>query len=509
MNTSMSSIKKVLIANRSEVARRIQATLHARGIQTIAVFESSDASLAYVASATYAYLLSGSGFSAYQAQDELIEIALCAGADAIHPGYGFLAENALFAQKVIDAGMIWIGPSPEIISCMGDKHQARQLAEHADVPVVPAVHLDNVNPDDWQDALAAAQQIGFPIILKDPLGGGGKGMRRVEGTQDFAASWQRVCSEAGKLTGGRQILVEKYLTQARHIEVQIAGDGVSWIHLYERECSIQRRHQKIIEEAPCSFVSQTTLDKMYQVALQLAQKVNYSSIGTVEFIVTSDEQFYFLEMNTRLQVEHSITELTTGIDLVGLQLDVAQCGQLSLTQADVVRRGHAIECRIYAENPEHNFMPATGTLLNVAIPTISFGRIDYDLHKELAVTPFFDPMIAKVSTYGATRQQATQFMHQVLSEFLLDGVTTNSNFLKNILNHELFATGSFHTQLLADTNLVQTLAQHSDRDDQTISQEHIALIAAIIVQSQPQKNKTQMSSQYVRQHNGWKDRQWE
>lgn len=506
----MSSIKKVLIANRSEVARRIQATCHAHGMQTIAVFDSNDASLAYVANATYAYPLSGTGFAAYQAQDELIEIALCAGADAVHPGYGFLAENAAFAQKVIDAGMIWIGPKPETIFCMGDKHLARQLAELAGVPVVPAVLVSNVNPDDWHDACAAAEMIGFPIILKDPRGGGGKGMRRVDCAQDFVASWQRVCSEAEKLTGGRQILVEKYLTQARHIEVQIAGDGASWIHLYERECSIQRRHQKIIEEAPCAFVAQETLDAMYQVALKLAQKVNYTSIGTVEFIVTPDEQFYFLEMNTRLQVEHSITELTTGIDLVGLQLDVAQTNKLSLTQADVVRRGHALECRIYAENSEQNFMPATGTLLRVAIPTIPFGRIDHDLHQQLAVTPFFDPMIAKVSTYGATRQQATAFMHQTLSELRLDGVTTNINFLKNLLQHELFTSGAFHTQLLADKNLVQSFAEYSDRGNQKIPQEHIAIIAAMLAISQSQKNNTQPRGiQQARPHNGWKDRQWE
>ncbi len=505
----MSNIKKVLIANRSEVACRIQATCHARGIQTIAVFESNDAYLAYVARATYAYRLSGSGFSAYQAQDEIIEIALRAGADAVHPGYGFLAENASFAKKVINAGMIWIGPAPEVISCMGDKHLARQLAQESGVPVVPAFHLDHVNPDDCYDAFAAAQQIGFPIILKDPFGGGGKGMRRVDCAQDFAASWQRVCSEASKLTGGRQILVEKYLTQARHIEIQIAGSGASWIHLYERECSIQRRHQKIIEEAPCAFVTQETLDKMYCVALQLAKKVNYTSVGTIEFIVTPDEQFYFLEMNTRLQVEHSITELTTGVDLVSLQLDVAQAGKLPLTQADIIRRGHAIECRIYAENPEQNFMPATGMLHHVAIPTIPFGRIDHDLYKGLTVTPFFDPMIAKVSTYGATRQQAAAFMHQALSEFILNGVITNINFLKNILQDELFTTGAFHTQLLADKNLVQSLAEYGDRSGQIIPQEHIALIAAMLSQPQPKKNNTQMSAQVVRQQDGWKDRQWE
>lgn len=501
---------KILIANRSEVARRIQATCHARGIQTIAVFDHNDASLAYVAHATYAYLLSGSGFSAYQAQDELIAIARDAGADAVHPGYGFLAENALFAQKVIDAGMTWIGPTPKVISCMGDKHQARQLAQDAGVPVVPAVHMNNVNPDDYADALAAAQRIGFPVILKDPLGGGGKGMRRVDCAQDFAANWQRVCSEAGKLTGGRQILVEKYLVQARHIEVQIAGDGLSWIHLYERECSIQRRHQKIVEEAPCAFVTQSTLDTMYAVALQLAQKVNYTSIGTVEFIVTPDEQFYFLEMNTRLQVEHSITELTTGVDLVGLQLDIAQTGAMPLAQADVIRRGHAIECRIYAENPELHFMPATGALSNVAIPTLPFGRIDHDLYTGLEITPFFDPMIAKISTYGATRQQAVEFMRQALSEFVLDGVITNIHFLKNLLLQKLFLTGNFHTQLLADKDVVEALTNYRDNEQEKIPLEHVALIAAMLAQLQSKQNSDQLQVvQHMRQHDGWKDRQWE
>lgn len=507
-------MKKVLIANRSEIARRIQATCHARNLKTVAVFDQYDAASAYVASAHQVYQLSGSGFSAYQAQEELIDIALHSGVDAIHPGYGFLAENALFAQKVIDAGLTWIGPSPDVIACMGNKHEARQLAQQAAVPVIPATIIKNIQADAWEQALAAAHVIGFPVMLKDPLGGGGKGMRRVEHEHEFAAAWQRVCSEAKKLTGGDQILIEKYLERVRHIEIQIAGDGQDWIHLYERECSLQRRHQKIVEEAPTRFVSIATVEQMYAAALRLAQQVGYTSVGTVEFVVTPDEQFYFLEMNTRLQVEHSITELTTGIDLVNLQLDIAQTGKLSLTQADVVRRGHALECRIYAENPEQNFMPATGTIYHLALPSLPFGRLDHDLYQGLEITPFFDPMIAKLSTFGKTREQVVALMEAALHEFIIDGVTTNINFLKVLLQENFFVKGTFHTQLLSDQNLVQRIVQNrdlkrcSDGIDQEIPLEHIALIAAAFEQEQraQQPVRTQKQQNY---RDGWKDRQWE
>lgn len=502
----MTIMKKILIANRSEIARRIQVTCHARGLKTIAVFEQNDAASAYVASADQAFRLSGSGFGAYQDQEELIEIALRAGADAVHPGYGFLAENSSFAQKVIDAGLIWVGPHPAIITLMGDKHHARLCAVQAGIPVIPAGIIQHARGDESERACEVARSIGFPVMLKDPLGGGGKGMRRVDDEQDLAASWQRVCSEAKKLTGGDSILIEKYLDQVRHIEVQIAGDGKTWIHLHERECSLQRRHQKIVEEAPSKFVSQSTLEKMYAAALKLAQHVQYTSVGTVEFIVTPDEQFYFLEMNTRLQVEHSITELTTGIDLVGLQFDVACHGVLPLKQDEVMRIGHALECRIYAENPEQNFMPATGIIHHLDFPSLPFGRLDHDLYEGLEITPFFDPMIAKISTYGKTREQATALMLAALKQWMVDGVITNIHFLENLLQQEFFINGKFHTQLLADKNLIRRVVEFDMSNEQLIPQEHIALIGAMLQLEQSQKSKPKSKQD---QRDGWRYRQWE
>lgn len=503
-------MKKILIANRGEIARRIQATCHAQGIKTVAVFEEHDALSSYVAHAHQAYPLCGQGFSAYQAQDELIEIALRACVDAIHPGYGFLAENACFAQKVIDAGLIWIGPSPNVIAGMGNKYEARRLAQHAAVPVIPAIIVNNIQADEWEQGFKAACEIGFPVMLKDPLGGGGKGMRRVHDEHEFVVAWQRVCSEAKKLTGGDQILIEKYLEQVRHIEIQIAGDGQSWIHLYERECSLQRRHQKIIEEATTQFVSTITLENMYAAALRIAQYVGYTSVGTVEFVVTPDEQFYFLEMNTRLQVEHSITELTTGIDLVGLQFDIAQHGVLSLTQGDIIRSGHALECRIYAEEPEQNFMPATGIICHLGLPSLPFGRLDHDLYQGLEITPFFDPMIAKISTYGKTREQAIDRMRAALSEFIIDGLVTNIHFLKNLLIQEFFKKGFFHTQLLNDHDFLQKILHGIDDNQEKQTQEHIALIAAFLLSEQLEKNRDSLGSSNIQLlYDGWKERRWE
>lgn len=499
-------MKKIFISNRSEVARRIQSTCRSLDIETVAVFEDKDSFSSYVSSANQAYQLSGVGFQAYQAQDELVSIAVKSGADAVHPGYGFLAENSLFAQKVIDAGLTWIGPSPSIIACMGNKCEATKIAAQAGIPVIPSVSIDVIGIDSFEHALSEAKKIGFPVLLKDPLGGGGKGMRFVGNEYDFALAWASVCSESQRLTGSQKIIVEKFFCNVRHIEVQVAGDGNSFIHLYERECSIQRRHQKIIEESPSSFVSQFTLEKMYEASIRLASCVGYSSLGTIEFIVTEDERFYFLEMNTRLQVEHSITELTTGIDLVELQIIIAQTGILPINQQSIIRQGHAVECRIYAENTHKNFMPMTGIITRLQIPSIPFGRVDHDLYDGFEVSSFFDPMIAKISTYAPDRKNCLRRMISALDDFIIDGVQTNNNFLKSLLRNNCFVSGNFSTQLLGDKNFINELNNIDNLNCKDYKD--IALIAAAIKDFIFEESEINQSNDQNCFDN-WKEQLWE
>ena len=470
-------LKKVLIANRSEIALRIQHSCHVAGITTVAIYAPEDRDSRFVSSAHEAYGLSLSGSAAYLNQDEIIGIALRCQADGIHPGYGFLSENWLFAQRVIDAGLVWIGPSPESIRSMGDKNNARDLMEKAGVPIIPGQLVDHAYDQSIEYVAKVAQQVGYPLILKDPMSGGGKAMRQVLSPQDLESSWLMVCSESKKMTGSNQMLIERLIQSGRHVEIQVVGDGTTCIHLYERECSIQRRHQKIIEETPCTFLSSATLASMYDAALKAARAVCFVSIGTVEFIVTPDEHFYFLEMNTRLQVEHSITELTTGIDLVALQLYIAQQGALPLAQEQIFRTGHAIECRIYAEDPENNFMPSTGTLYRFFVPHAPFMRIDHDLVQGKDVTPFFDPMIAKISAFGADRDHAKNNMLAVLQKTEIAGIKTNILFLQTILKSDAFAQGAFHTQWLSDKSVVAALLSVQDIKDQKI-----ALIAALLLE---------------------------
>jgi acetyl/propionyl-CoA carboxylase alpha subunit len=335
---------------------------------------------------------------------------------------------------------------------MGDKNQARGIAQAAGVPTVPGAKLENItkintNQPNFQNALVIAKQVGFPLILKDPLGGGGKGARRVNNEAEFENALNMTISESQKLTGTTTILLERYLENARHIEIQIAGDGQNFVHLFERDCSLQRRYQKIVEEAPCKFVSKQTLERMYIAAISLAKTVNYQSVGTIEFMVTQQE-FYFLEMNTRLQVEHSVTEMTTGIDLVALQLQIAQTNKLTITQEDITQRGHAIECRIYSEDPKNNFAPCTGKINYLEIPQMPFIRVDHALTPGCEISPFFDPMQAKVTVFGQTRELAAAYMRNALKNFHISGVTTNIEFLRSLISTEEFKHGNFHTQTL-------------------------------------------------------------
>jgi acetyl/propionyl-CoA carboxylase alpha subunit len=497
----MGKFNKILIANRGEIALRIQQTAHAMEIQTVAVFARQDNASPHVSGADQAFLINLDGYKAYLEQDRIIEIAKKSGCDAIHPGYGFLSENAGFAQKVVDSGLCWIGPNPETIRLMGDKNQARLIAQKAGVPTVPGAETN------FEQALCTAREVGFPLILKDPLGGGGKGTRRVSNLSEFEEALKTTRSEAQKLSGTSTILLERYLEKARHVEVQIAGDGVNYIHLFERDCSLQRRYQKIVEETPCKFVSKQTLEKMYRAAVNLAKSVGYKNIGTIEFMVTAQEEFYFLEMNTRLQVEHSVTEMTTGIDLVALQLEIAQTQKLKLKQNDVVRRGHAIQCRIYSENPKENFTPCTGRINYIETPKMPFIRIDSALEKGAEITPFFDPMQAKVTVLGQNRKMAISYILQALKNFRIQGVTTNIKFLEKLLRTKNFLTGRFDTQTVSSEFVKKLCLDNED----TLATGEIGAIAATILQLV--QNKFTPSPRYrldkKQKINAWQSQKWQ
>lgn len=511
---SEKTIKKVLIVNRSEIALRVCHACKALGLQTVVVYGASDVGARYVHEADQAYELTGHGFSAYTKQDEILAIAAKAGVDAIHPGYGFLSENAQFARRVIDVGLIWVGPSPESMLLMGDKIQARNLAVSVGVPVVPGQFVNLLEDDHLARARAAVAALGYPVIIKDPRSGGGKAMRKVTEAAEFEAAWGAVVSEAGRMTGSTELLVEKYLEHGRHVEVQVVGDGVRVIHLFERECSIQRRHQKIVEEAPCHFVPQPTLDGMYDAALTLAHAVKYQGVGTVEFMVMPDGAFYFLEMNTRLQVEHSVTEMTTGFDLVALQLEVAQTGHLPYEQKEIRRHGHAIECRIYAEDPSKNFAPSTGVLTHLHLPHGPWMRHDHDLEVGREITPFFDAMIAKLTTYGPTRAIACGYMVDALRQYGISGLTTNIAFLRRLLMNEDFVAGNFDTQTLKNEAFLSQLTTPDllDPDVKVVAATAVALVKELQRAQERDVLQTRcVEPQDLRGHglvSRWKGRQW-
>lgn len=496
-------MKKILIANRSEIASRIIFTCKTLGIKTVCIYSDEDKFLPYVYHADESYALSESGYQAYTNQNNIIQIAIKTKVDAVHPGYGFLSENAQFAQKVITSGFIWIGPNPECIDLMGDKIQAKQTMGKSGIPVIPGFSISkNLGLEEIQKK---ADLIGFPILLKDPWGGGGKAIKKVTTKDELKDALFNIQTEAKKLTGSENIILEKYIENGRHIEIQIAGDGQKLIHLYERECSIQRRHQKIIEETPCNFIDPQILEKMYKAALRVAQTIKYNNIGTVEFIVTPDQKFYFLEMNTRLQVEHSVTEMITGIDLIALQIELAQTQKLKYKQHEITKQNHAIECRVYSEDPQNNFTPSTGTIKNLQIPTDPFLRIDHNLEENQNITPLFDPMIAKITTLGKDRNLAIKNMISALNNLKIDGIKTNISFLKAILNSTEFSTGKIHTQLLNENFLESISTQILNLTDSTEAE--ICLIAATLfseAQLNPNMPKTTKTTL-----NKWKTQQWE
>ncbi len=437
-------MKSILIANRGEIAVRVARTCREMGIKTVAVYSDVDRDSLHVREADLAFPLGGSApGESYLVQDKIIDAAKKSGAEAIHPGYGFLSENASFADRVAREGLIWVGPPASAIQAMGSKTEARALMIAAGVPVVPGTKGAVSSADE---AIAFAKKFGYPVLLKAAAGGGGKGMRVVREEADLAAALAAAQREAKSSFGDDAVYVEKYLEEPKHIEVQIFADKHGdAIYLGERECSMQRRHQKIIEEAPSAAVTADLRKRMGETAVMAAKACGYANAGTCEFLLDKSGEFYFLEMNTRLQVEHPVTELVTGLDLVRLQIEVARGEHLKLTQADVQLRGHAIEVRVYAEDVLSGFLPSTGTL-EVWRPAAGPGlREDTGMYEGSEISRFYDPMISKLVAYGENRGAAIDRMRRALREYYVAGVMTNIGFCNFVLKREEFRSGNFDT----------------------------------------------------------------
>ncbi len=441
-------IKKLLVANRGEIARRIMRTAHDMGISTVAIFAEGDARAPFVNEADTAIFLEGrTSTETYLDVEKVINACKRSGADAVHPGYGFLSENEGFAQAIIDAGIKWIGPSPEVIGLMGDKLSAKNLMTEAGVPTLPAIEIT-----DKLDVLKAADEIGYPVLVKASAGGGGRGMRIVETKEDLEAAVEGAKREALNSFGDDTVFLEKWLDVSRHVEIQILGDTHgNLVHCFERECSIQRRHQKIIEEAPSPAVTEDIRERMGAAAIAAAKKLGYSSAGTVEFLLSGDE-FWFLEVNARLQVEHPVTEEIIGKDLVREQIRVAEGEALSFNQEELSIDGHAIEARLYAENPEKNFLPSPGPVIAWEPSTIGRARFDSGVETGSIITTEFDPMIAKVTVHAPTRREAAARLARVLETTRIQGLTTNRDFLVNTLRTDEYISGDTTTDFIERVN---------------------------------------------------------
>ncbi len=463
--------KKVLVANRGEIAVRVIRACRELGIVPVAVYSEADRDALHVRHAFEAYCLGPApSVESYLRIDKVIEVALDAGVDAVHPGYGFLAENPVFAAAVHDAGMTWIGPPPSAMQVMGDKVTSRQAMEDAGVPIVPG----SKEPVSDDDASGVAGDIGYPVMVKASAGGGGKGMRRVDSEEDLISALRAARSEAGSAFGDDRIYIEKCIDRPRHVEVQVLSDSHgNHLHLFERDCSIQRRHQKLVEESPCPVLDAATREQMAAVAVRAAEAIDYRGAGTVEFLLSADGSFYFLEMNTRLQVEHPITELVTGVDLVHCQLLVAAGRELPFKQEDLEQRGHAIEVRICAEDPSDNFRPCPGKLTSLRQPSGPWVRVDSCLYPGYEVPIHYDPLLAKLVVWGRDRDAAIERMKRALREFTLTGIRTNIPFYVQVMRHGPFRDADYDTAYV-DRHL---------GDDLRLSEGHHveeAIIAAVI-----------------------------
>ena len=476
----MAKIRKVLVANRGEIALRVMRTCKELGIQTVAVYSEADRSALFVRTADEAYCVGpAASRESYLKQEAILEVAKNSGADAIHPGYGFLSENASFVRACEAAGVRFIGPAASAMDAMGEKTRARTNMIAAGVPVVPGTNaLSSVD-----EARAFAQQVGFPVMLKAAGGGGGKGMRKVEDPKEFDSAWRSAKSEAMGAFGNDAVYIEKFLDKPHHVEIQVFGDTHgNVIHLNERECSAQRRHQKVVEETPSPILSPELRAQMGEVAVRAAKAVNYVGAGTVEFLVDSQRRFYFLEMNTRLQVEHPVTEWVTGIDLVAWQIKVAEGEPLPLFQAPKPN-GHAIEVRVYAEDPAQNFMPSPGRITYLRTPSGPNIRDDGGVYGGYEVPRFYDPMISKLSVWAPTRAEAIQRMKRALSEYVVKGITTNIRYLSGIMDNPEFQGGDYDTGFLPRQHEVLLGTSEPHLEDLSV------VAAAVWTHTQEQKRK--------------------
>jgi acetyl-CoA carboxylase biotin carboxylase subunit len=449
MTERKSTIRRLLVANRGEIAVRVIRACREMGIISVAVYSQADRSALHVHLADEAYPLGGvTPRESYLNQQKILEVARYARVDAIHPGYGFLSENAAFVEDVERAGLIFVGPSSGAIRTLGDKVSARRLANKLGIPTVEGT----IEPlESESDGIDVARTIGFPVLLKAAAGGGGKGMRVVHTANEFAAAFRMAQSEARTAFDDTRVYIEKYIPNPRHVEIQIMGDRYgNVLHLGERECSIQRRHQKVIEESPSPIVDETLRAQLGQAAVRAVREARYYNAGTVEFLLDADRHYYFLEVNTRLQVEHPVTEWITGIDLVKMQLQIAMGERLLLQQEEIHFNGHAIEARIYAEDPRENFFPSTGTLQVYVLPQGPRVRVDNGFRAGDPVSVHYDPLLAKVITYGRTRQEAIETMRRALAEFIVAGVRTTIPFCQFVLSHEEFRAGNFDTGFVAN-----------------------------------------------------------
>lgn len=467
-------MKKILIANRGEIAIRVMQTAQKMGIKTVAVYSKADRNAPHVKFADEAVCIGEPPSNqSYLLGSRIIEVAKKLDVDGIHPGYGFLSENADFAEEVEKNGLIFIGPKSKAIRVMGSKLAAKEAVKNYDIPMVPGI---DEAITDVKKAKIIAKEIGFPILIKASAGGGGKGMRIVEEEKELESQMTRAISEATSAFGDGSVFIEKYVTSPRHIEIQIMADSHGNIlYFFERECSIQRRHQKVVEEAPSSVLTPELRKEMGIAATKVAEACDYLGAGTVEFLMDADHKFYFLEMNTRLQVEHPVTELISGVDLVELQIKIARGEEMTIKQEDLKINGHALELRVYAEDPLNDFLPSVGTLETYRLPTGEGVRVDNGFEEGMEVPIYYDPMLSKLISYGKNRDEAIQIMLQAIDDYKIEGVQTTLPFGKFVCEHEAFRSGNFDTHFVKDYYSPEVLNKKAEEE---------ARIAAIIAVKQ-------------------------
>jgi acetyl-CoA carboxylase biotin carboxylase subunit len=487
------SMHKILIANRGEIALRIMRSAREMGIKTVAVYSEADRNALHVRYADEAVFIGEAASSkSYLVADKIIDACRQTGAEGIHPGYGFLSENAAFAKQVRKAGLILIGPSPEAMEIMGNKLSAKAAALKYNIPMVPGTEEAITDIDE---AKRRAVEVGFPILIKAAAGGGGKGMRIVDAVGNFEEQMQLAVSEAVSAFGDGSVFIERYVSSPRHIEIQVLGDSHgNIVHLFERDCSVQRRHQKVVEEAPSSVLTPEIRRAMGKCAVDVARSVNYTSAGTVEFIMDDQLNFYFLEMNTRLQVEHPVSELITGIDLVKEQIRIAMGEAISFKQEDLEIKGHAIELRVYAEDPANNFLPDIGTLQTYITPKGPGVRVDDGFEQGMEIPIYYDPMIAKLITYGKDRKEAIERMIRAIDEYQITGITTTLAFGKFVMQHEAFSSGNFDTHFVQKYFTPEVL--QNDNEDE-------ALIAAVVMNRLLSAKKSVAATAAVAEDSNW------